>query len=165
MRELPYLLIIALAMAGVVWTSLSHGPSTRYWVAMTPVCALICVVEGWPSSLGRSEKLRLAATQVVQWLGVLIAMYLIAVSDVRGVLSDVSTGLMMLTLLALGVFVSGLYLGAWRLGAAAVFLALSVPVIAWVERAALLLVLIGAAVIAVGLLYWWMRGRQADASA
>jgi hypothetical protein len=47
------------------------------------------------------------ATQVGQWAAVLVAMYLINVSDVRGQVNSDAMGRMMLTLLALGVFVSG----------------------------------------------------------
>ena len=39
------------------------------------------------------------------------------------------------------------------------FLAVAVPIAAWFEQAALLLLLIGAALIAFGLARWWVRNR------
>jgi len=69
------------------------------------------------------------------------------------------TGLMLLTLLALGVFVSGLNVRAWKLCVTGAFLALAVPMVAWVEQAALLLLLVGIALIALLILYWWIRER------
>jgi hypothetical protein len=66
---------------------------------------------------------------------------------------------MLLTLLALGVFVSGIHLRAWKLCVTGAFLAVAVPIIAWFEQAALLLLLIGASLIALGLVSWWARAR------
>ena len=68
-------------------------------------------------------------------------------------------GLMILTLLALGVFVSGLNLRAWKLCVTGAFLAISVPTIAWLQDAALLLVLVGIVLIALLFGYWWLRDR------
>ena len=56
---------------------------------------------------------------------------------------------MLLTLLALGVFVSGLNVRSWKLCVTGAFLAVGVPMVAWVERAALLLLLIGIALVVV----------------
>ena len=66
----------------------------------------------------------------------------------------------MLTLLALGVFISGLDLRAWKLCVTGVFLAIAVPLVAWFEQAALFLVLIGAVLIALRLLLWWGRVKM-----
>jgi hypothetical protein len=48
------------------------------------------------------------ATELGQWAAVLVAMYLLTISDVRSLVNSDAMGRMMLTLLALGVFVSGL---------------------------------------------------------
>jgi hypothetical protein len=45
-----------------------------------------------------------------------------------------------------------------------VFLGLAAPLLAWVERAALLLMLIGAALIAFFVLRWRFRGRSRSAT-
>jgi hypothetical protein len=58
--------------------------------------------------------------------------------------------LILLTLIASGVFISGLYLRAWKLCVVAAFLAVAVPIVAWVEQAALLLLIIAGG-IALGL--------------
>ena len=101
----------------------------------------------------------MAITQVLQWAAVLIAMYLITVSNVQRSLDANALALMILTLLALGVFVSGLNLRAWKLCVTGAFLAVSVPTIAWLQDAALLLVLVGIVLIALLFGYWWLRDR------
>ena len=81
----------------------------------------------------------MVAIQFGQWAAILAAMYLIYVSNVRGLVTSPALGSMLLTLLALGVFVAGLDLRAWKLCVAGVFLAIAVPIVTWFEQAALFL--------------------------
>lgn len=156
--NLPYAAVIVLGLVGISWTSLSQTPTATYWVVVTPITALVCIAAGWRHT-AKGERLAMAVTQALQWIAVLIAMYLLTVSDVQRSLNANATGLMILTTLALGVFVSALNLRAWRLGVTGIFLGLSVPAIAWLQHAALLLLLVGVALIAILLVYWWLRER------
>lgn len=164
--EFPFVAIIALALVGVSWTSLSSTPNTDYWVALTPILAVICIGAGWPQTLP-GERTGMVITQVLEWAAVLVAMWLMSISIARGVFNSNEAGLMLLTLLALGVFVSGLNLRSWKLSLTGAFLAFCVPVAAWVEHAALLLLLVGLLLIALLFLYWWFfpRRRAGGASA
>jgi hypothetical protein len=157
-HEAPYLLLIVLGLIGISWTSLSRTPPTTYWVVLTPVAALICIAAGWRHSAS-GARLRMVASQVLHWAAVLVTMYLITISDSRGTLSADATGLMLLTLLALGVFTAGLNLWSWKLCATGAFLGVAAPVLAWVEQAALLIMLIlGLVLIGGGFLAWRFRG-------
>ena len=157
--ELPYAAIIALGLIGISWTSISRTGTTTYWVILTPILALICIVAGWRHTVS-GQRIAMAITQVFQWAAVLAAMWLMQVSDENAVLNSNETGLMLLTLLALGVFVSGLNLRSWKLCVTGAFLGVCVPVAAWVEHAALLLLLVGLTLIALGALYWWYSARR-----
>jgi hypothetical protein len=157
--NLPFVAIIVLGLIGSGWTSISRTPTARYWAIVTPVIAVICVVAGWRHTV-KGERMRMVVTQALQWVAVLIAMYLLTISTVEQTLTANATGLMLLTVLALGVFVSGLDLGSWKLCVTGAFLAVSVPAIAWIQHAALLLLLVGLAVIALLFAYWWLRDRN-----
>ncbi len=156
----PYAAIIVFGLVGISWTSLSSRPSSTYWVIVTPVIAAICIFAGWRHVL-KGERLGMVVTQVLQWAGALIAMYLLTVSDVQRSLNSNAIGLMLLTVLALGVFVSGLNLRSWKLCVTGAFLAVSVPAIAWLQDAALLLVLVGIALIGLFFVYRYLRDRFA----
>jgi hypothetical protein len=158
--ELVYGAIIVLVLVGISWTSISQKPTTSYWVILTPVFAILCVIAGWRLSQP-GQRIAMTIIQALQWAAVLVAMYLMSVSNASGVRTSNETGLMLLTLLALGVFVSGLHLRAWKLCVTGAFLAICVPVVAWVEHAALLLLLVGLLLIGFGLLYWWISTRKA----
>jgi hypothetical protein len=47
----------------------------------------------------------------------------------------------------------------------AVFLAVAVPITAWVEQATLLLLIIGGVLIALGFLNWWAQSRSPQRAA
>lgn len=131
--DLPYALIIVLTLVGVSWESISATPKTIYWAYVTPVIGVICVVAGWrytPSG----GRIAMIVIQVLQWAAVLIAMYLINETNAESSIEANATGLMLLTLLALGVFVSGLNVRAWKLCVTGAFLAVAVPIAAWVEE-------------------------------
>jgi hypothetical protein len=162
--ELPYGAIIVLALVGISWTSVSSSGTTVYWVILTPVLAVICIAAGWRHTVS-GQRVAMAITQVLQWAAVLAAMWLMQISDENAVLNSNETGLVLLTLLALGVFVSGLNLRSWKLCVTGAFLAVCVPVVAWVEHAALLLLLVGLGLIGLGLLYWWYSSRRGRAGA
>jgi hypothetical protein len=157
--EAPYFAIVIIGIVGICWTSLFRRPTATYWVIMAPVAALLSIAVGWghlPQGRGR---IGMVGIQLGQWAAVLVAMYLINVSSVGGLVTSDALGSMMLTLLALGVFVSGMDLRDWKLCVTGVFLAIAVPFVAWFEQAALFLVLIGAVLIALGLLFWWGRAK------
>ena len=103
-EELPYAAIIVLTLIGVSWESISSAPKTTYWEYVTPIIGVICIVAGWRHTRS-SERIAMVVIQVLQWAAVLIAMYLINETNAESSIEANATGLMLLTLLALGVFV------------------------------------------------------------
>jgi hypothetical protein len=161
--DLPYVAIIVLGLIGISWTTLAQTSSTACWVYVTPIIAVVCIIAGWRHAPS-GERVAMVVIQVLQWAAVLIAMYLIITTNAQQSLEGNATGLMLLTLLALGVFVSGLNVRSWKLCVTGAFLAVGVPMVAWVERAALLLLLIGIALIGLLILFWWLRERSRRAA-
>ena len=159
LAELPYFAIVVIGIIGVAWTNLLGVTVAAYWVTMTPIAALLCICVGWAHLPQGRRRFEMAAIQVGQWAAFLVAMYLIHVSTVEGLVTHDAIGSILLTLLALGVFISGLDLRTWKLCVAGAFLALAVPFVAWVADAGLFIFLIGVALIALGLLAWWGAHR------
>ena len=86
-------------------------------------------------------------------------MYLSVLPEVRAVVNDNATGLALLTILALGTFLAGLQARVWRICVVGGFLAVSVPVIAWLDESALFLTLIALFLVVVGSAVWWLWRR------
>ena len=159
LRELPYIVVLALTVFGVAYASFSHQPMVGYWEFLAPVIGLLCVVTGWPHAHDRAARVRLIWTQVLHWLAFLVAMNLLLMSGVSSLLSAAAIGLTVLTLLALGTFVAGVHILAWQICILGMIMALGVPAIAWIERSALLLLLAVTVVVVVGAALWWGTRR------
>ena len=159
--NLPYVVIIVLGLVGISWTSFSVTPTSTYWVIITPVIGLICIVAGF-YHVPSGQRLAMAIEQVLQWAGVLTAMWLLTVSDVQRSLNVNAIALMLLTVLALGVFIAGVNIRAWKLAVTGLFLGVSVPTVAWLQDAALLLLIVAVVLIVIMFAYWWVRNRYAS---
>ena len=160
-REWPYLLVLALALFGIAYTSLSRTQMALYWIALAPLIGVICVVTRWRDMRDRDERLRLVWTQALHWTAVLLAMHLMFVADVAKMINTDAGALAVLTLLALGTFTAGVHIGAWRICFVGLILGVAVPGIAWLEQSALFILLVALVLIAiVAPLFWRERQRH-----
>jgi hypothetical protein len=80
--------------------------------------------------------------------------------SVQNMLNADATGLAILLLLALGTFVAGVHIPAWQVCVLGLVMGLFVPAIAWIEEAALIVLLALVALIGVGALFWWIGDRK-----
>ena len=160
LRDLPYAAMLVLAVGGIVLTSF-RGPTTYfYWMALAPIYALIVIASGWRQLDTGAARMRLVVTQVLHWAAFLGTMWLMFLPEVGGVVNLNATSLTLLILLALGTFVAGVHAAVWRISAVGVFLALSVPAVAWVQESAMLLLVGTLLLIVVGAAFWWMWRRE-----
>lgn len=138
--QAPYILMLAGAFVGVAYAAFSTAPSPLYWKILTPCFGLLCVAAGWSGAPERGGRVRLIWTQAAHWAAFLIAMLLLFRPEVQAVMPGRSTEIGLLLLLALGTFVAGVHAGSWRIGAVGALLAVSVPLLAFVQQTALLIV-------------------------
>jgi hypothetical protein len=160
LRELPYVVVLILTLFGVAYASFSRQSMVGYWEFLAPVIGLLCVVIAWPHAPDKAARLRLIWTQALHWLAFLVAMNLLLLSGVASLLSPDAVGLTILTLLALGTFVAGVHIQAWQICVLGMVMALGIPAIAWIERSALLLLLLVVALGAIGAALWWGSGGK-----
>ncbi len=99
-------------------------------------------------------------TQALHWLAFLGAMSLMFMPEVRGVVNDNAMSLALLILLALGTFVAGVHARVWRICLVGAFLALAVPVVAWVQDSAMFLLVASILVIVVAAAFLWLWRRE-----
>ena len=164
LRDLPYALMLVLAVGGIVLTSF-RGPTTYYyWMALAPIYGLICVISGWRKLETGAERMQLVLTQALHWFALVGAMWLMFLPEVRGVVNDNATSLALLILLALGTFLAGVHARVWRISLVGIFLAASVPAVAWIQESAVLLLVGGVLAIAVVVVFWWLWRRETGRS-
>jgi len=160
---LPYLLILALTLVGVGYTSISKRPLGVYWEVLAVITGVLCIVRGWPHAHTKDSRLRLVWTQALHWAAFLAIMILLLHTDVAQMLSADAIGLAILLILALGTFVAGVHTLSWQIGVLGVVEALAVPAIAWIEESALLLLLAAAAFVGLAGIFWWFGRRRGSA--
>lgn len=164
LRELPYLLVLAMTMIGVAYTSASRRPLILYWEVLALTVFAVCVFAGWKHTEGRDARLRMLWTQALHWIAFLAAMNIVLLPGVQRVLTASATGLTLLMLLALGTFVAGIHLSL-RICLLGLTMALAVPAIAWLKQSALFLLLATVVLVAIALAVWWIRSGSRAARA
>src|SRR5580693_7841056 len=141
-RHVPYLLILALALAGVAYASMSQTPLAGYWELVALIAGGVCIFTEWGKSKDRQARVRLIWTQAVHWVAVLVAMNIILLAGVQQLL------------LALGSFLAGLNLASLELCFLGLVLALAVPTVSWVKQSMLFIILGAALVVGIGMTFW-----------
>ena len=163
-RDWPYFLMLLLAIFGVAYTNFARQAMTSYWIALAPIYGLICVAARWRAVEGHQTHMRLVGTQAIHWASVVFAMYLVFVGDVKHMMSDDASAIMVLTVLALGTFTAELHIASWRVCLVGAVLAIGVPAIAWFEERTLFLFLIALLLLAaVGAYFVFDHRRRAKA--
>jgi len=164
-QQAPYAIALVLAIAGVAYTNVSHQPLVGYWEFLALAMAVVCVVTKWAEAPDRHAKVRLIWTQALHWAAVLVAMNVMLVPRVQQLLTAPATGVILLTLLALGTFLAGVSLMSLRIGFLGVAMMATVPAISWLQQTIVFFLL--AAILLIGLGVMWLRrepGRQPGAA-
>jgi hypothetical protein len=156
-RHLPYLLVLALAFAGVAYANMSQKSLAGYWELLALMSGGVCIFAEWDKVEGKQARVRLVWTQAVHWIAVLVAMNIMLLAGVQQLLPAAATSLVLLMLLALGSFLAGLNLASLELCFLGLVLALAVPAVSWVKQSMLFIILAGAFVVGIGMAFWSSR--------
>jgi hypothetical protein len=156
-RHVPYLLVLALALAGVAYSNMSQKPLAGYWELLALMTGGVCIFTEWGKIDDRPARLRLVWTQALHWIAVLVAMNIMLLAGVQQLLPAPATSLVLLMLLALGSFLAGVNLVSLELCFLGLVLALAVPAVSWVKQSMLFFILAGALVIGIGMTFWSSR--------
>ena len=164
LRDLPYIAMLVLGIGGVAFRSFSGHPMLLYWQILLPLFGVMCVLAGWPAASTSEQRRSLIWTQALHWAAFMLVTYVLSMQQLRGVLNDNAMALVLLALLALSTFVAGVHARAWRICVIGVVLGLALPAVAWVDQAAILLLLCTAALLLVVFVFWLAGRRTGSAS-
>jgi hypothetical protein len=159
-RQLPYIMMLVLAIVGVAYTNISHKPLVGYWEFLVMAMGVVCVVTQWDGAEDRRARLRLVLTQALHWISILVTMNIVLLPGVQTLLPAPATSLVLLTLLALGTFLAGVSFLSPQICFLGVALGLAVPAIAWFKQSALFLALAAVLLIGLGIIFWPRRNSD-----
>jgi hypothetical protein len=164
-RQLPYIVVLVLAIFGVAYTNISHQPLVGYWEVLTLAMGVVCVVTEWAKADDRHARWQLILRQALHWGAILVAMNIMLLAGVQQLMPSPATGLVLLMLLAVGAFFAGLNLSSLQICFLGIAMALAVPAIAWFKQFALFLLLGAVLLIGFGLTFWPRRQGNARTAA
>jgi hypothetical protein len=145
----------------VAYSNISQQPLVGFWEFLALATGVVCVVTQWASARDQQARVRLMITQALHWTAILVTMNIVLLSGVQSMLPAPATGLVLLTLLALGTFLAGVNFLSLQICFLGIAMAVAVPAIAWLKQSVLFLVL--AAIFLVGLgMAFWPRERAAN---
>jgi hypothetical protein len=159
-RQLPYIGVLVLAVAGVAYTNISNQPLVGYWEFLLIVMGIVCVVTQWDSARDGRARFRLILTQALHWIAILVTMNIVLLSGFRTMLPAPATSLVLLTLLALGTFLAGVNFLSLQICFLGLAMALAVPAIAWFKQSALFLTLAAVLLIGIAIIFWPRRSED-----
>lgn len=160
-QQLPYVVALLLAIGGVAYTNISQQPLVGYWEFLALAIGVVCVVTKWPEIEGRESHIRLIWTQALHWIAVLITMNIILVSGVQQLLPTPATGLVLLTLLALGTFLAGVSLLSLQIAFLGLAMGAAVPAISWLKQSIFFFLLGAVLLIGLAISFWLRQDRPA----
>ncbi len=111
MRLIVAIIMLGLSFIGLVVSDIRQNGAWDYWRVMVPIFAILCLSLSW--YLRYKQKIISATTiwhEIVQWLGLGLAVYLISVFVKIGLIGRFEAGLVVLTMLALSIFITGIYI-------------------------------------------------------
>jgi hypothetical protein len=150
--EIILIVLILLAIIGIGITDFSPADSHLYWFAMVPVFAGACLILEWSRARGKGQKwTTIVRSQLLLWLGLLLAVRLVYLLLHTGRLDNENTGLIILLLLALTTFFAGIHLG-WRLFIVGIFLGLALIGATYLEEFVWIFLFIAIVVVAIFIL-------------
>ena len=91
LRTLPYLVVLALTIAGVAFTSITRTPLIRYWELLAVATAIICVTTGWPDH-DKEGRFELVWKQAAHWTAIIVAMRIVLLPDIQTMYTGPATG-------------------------------------------------------------------------
>jgi hypothetical protein len=163
-QQLPYIVALVLAIAGVAYTNASHQPLVRYWEFLALAIGVVCVINKWPEIDSKQVRWRLIWTQALHWIAVLGAMNIMLVSGVQQLLPTPATSLVLLILLALGTFLAGVSLLSLQIAFLGLAMGLAVPAISWLQQSVIFFLLGAVLLIGLGITFWLSQERRPRAT-
>jgi hypothetical protein len=163
-QQLPYIIALVLAVAGVAYTNASHQPLVGYWEFLALAIGVVCVINKWPELDGREARWRLIWTQALHWVAVLVTMNIMLVSGVQQLLPTPATSLVLLTLLALGTFLAGVSLLSPQIAFLGLAMGITVPAISWLQQSIIFFLLGAVLLIGLGITFWLRQDRSSGSS-
>lgn len=148
---LPYLVLYAIAIWLVALTDGNENPLLikTYWQWFIPVIGVIALIGGWQGLTAEAEGRRpYIIKQILHWLTTLAVVHLLFGPTLQAFLTTETHGFMVIYVLGLSAILAGIHLD-WKMGLFGLFLIGSGIGIAFLDDNAMLVTIIGLALMGI----------------
>lgn len=150
--------LVVLSAIGVAVNDASPQSAFRYWLWMAPTFGITSIAAAWWRAQRNNESVALAVQrQLLHWIGVIGAVYLIYLLQSTGRMENEAAGLAALIVIALASFLAGVH-SDWRLLVLGAVLGLTVVGFAVLEQIIWIVVIPALLILIIGLIVY-MRSR------
>lgn len=152
--------LVFFCLIGLAYTNFASAQSYHYWLWMIPVFAIAAIISEW-SRYTRHEisGKQFIRQQILHWGAVYIAIRTVFLLHEIGRLNNDATALTLMTVIALSVFLAGVYIG-WRFLLLGVFITLATLVVAYMEAYMWVLLPTATGIVAIGVAVAWWQFRK-----
>nr|WP_294529710.1 hypothetical protein [uncultured Rhodopila sp.] len=161
----PYILMLLAALGGISWRAFYGQPILGYWQILLFAFAALSIWAGLARARTSRQVYGLVWTQVLHWAAFYAAMLVLASTSVRAELDDNAISDLILTMLALALFLAGVHGRAWRLSVVGIILGAAIPAVTWFQTSSTLIGFCGVVFVVVLLAFFFLRGRTGVRSA
>jgi hypothetical protein len=155
----PYILMLLAALGGISYRAFAGQPILGYWQILLVVFAGLCIWAGLARAKTSSQIYGLVWTQILHWAAFFAAMMVLATTSVRAELDDDAISVLILTMLSLALFLSGVHGRAWRLCVVGAVLGVTIPAVTWIQTSSTLIGFCVVVFVVVLLAFFMLRGR------
>lgn len=104
------IIMLVLAFIGLFIADTSPKSNWLYWRIVAPIYAILCIWLGWYMRRNLKLSRRHILQDILLWVGLLVAFYLVSLLVSRGILGNLEAGLVALILLSLTTYIAGIFI-------------------------------------------------------
>lgn len=108
-RLIVAMILLLTSAFGVLITDFFPKAAWTFWVYAIPIYAVICIVMSWIVSRHHSVSAIVVWHEILHWVGLLCAVYIVSLIVGSGIVSYLIGGMYILLLLALAMFLAGVH--------------------------------------------------------
>jgi len=161
-NEIILIALIALSAIGIGVTDFSPKYGFWYWMAMVPIFGGFSLYTGWSRAthqgIGVSTVIR---TQLLHWIGLLIAIVLVFFLLRSGRINNIDAGLVALLMFAFATFLAGVHFD-WRYMVVGIILGAAVVGAALVQEFIWMIMIPIVAAVILAIIWWWRTKERVE---
>lgn len=157
--NIPYFALYLISVWLIALTDENPIEAATRWQLFIPLVALVSVIDGWHDT--RGPKPTYLIQQVLHWGALMAATWLLFLPEMESYMNAESHGFIAAYMLGLTAILSGIYF-EWKMSVFGAFLIASAVGIAFLSDNALMMTLIGGAVLGIVITLLLRRRRAAE---